>query len=140
MIEHLIALVTGAGLGYWNVVLAIVKTVGVAKSVAFVVLSTFALYLLFIGVMYFKRKRIAENGHLKWWEWSVVIPMLVIGYPIDIVYNIIIGTVLFKELPQFNALTFSARIKMHEDDTDWRGVFARWVCKRYLRPYDPTHC
>lgn len=58
----------------------------------------------------------------------------------DVVFNVILGSLIFFELPSTKALTFTARCELHLDDTNFRGSIARWVCNGWLNPFESGHC
>lgn len=75
------------------------------------------------------------------WETKLfAYPLAFVGVLSDFIYNVIIGTVLFLELPREWLLT--ARLKRHLNDNDFQGSIARWLCRHLLDPFDPkgTHC
>lgn len=67
-------------------------------------------------------------------------PLAAIGIIMDVLINIIVGTILFLELPKTWLLT--ARLQSHLDDTGWRGSIAVWICANLLDPFDARgyHC
>ena len=69
--------------------------------------------------------------------------VVVFGYPLDLIYNTLLGTVLFLEVPwteNFNPLTwtFTGRIKRWVKDGGLRGRQARWW-RDMLNPFDVGH-
>lgn len=71
----------------------------------------------------------------------------VLGYPwliffmlVDVLFNIVIGTVIFLELPR--ELLFTSRVSRLNDRGGWRGGLAKWFCRELLDPFDPSgrHC
>lgn len=50
------------------------------------------------------------------------VPILLVFGLIDVLFNIVIGSILFLELPR--QLTFSQRCCVHLHDTGWRGSIA----------------
>lgn len=67
--------------------------------------------------------------------------LYVIGVPADVAYNIVIGTIRFRELPRLlsGELTMSARVQRHVDESDgWRLDHAmQWAA--FLNFCDPGH-
>lgn len=62
--------------------------------------------------------------------------VLVIGYLLDCLLNIIVMTVILIELPQ--ELTVTARLKRHHaESTGWRLAVVLWF-EPLLDPYDPA--
>lgn len=67
-------------------------------------------------------------------------PLAFVGVIADFLYNVVVGTILFLELPKQFLLT--KRLKSHLNDRGFRGSIARAVCRHLLDPFDPqgTHC
>lgn len=59
------------------------------------------------------------------------------GFLVDVVYNLVWGSILFIEPPK--QFTLTQRIKRHTDKATWRGKIARLICAK-LNKYDPGHC
>ena len=100
----------------------------------------FLLFVIFEKVMAYKHKRERE-GRLSWKEKVVAYPLLGIGYPGDVVYNIFVATVVFWDWPQ-NA-TLSSRIDRYWKNPPWpeghwRMRLTRWLGKK-LNEIDPGH-
>lgn len=65
--------------------------------------------------------------------------LISIGVTLDISVNLIIGTLLFLELPK--ELVFTKRLQRHKlDDTAWKYKVACWLCTNLLNPFDHNHC
>lgn len=75
------------------------------------------------------------------------------GYFLDVLFNIVYGTIIFRQLPHFTLkdgwkkvfenLTFTHRLKIvleSEDENSWRYKRAIWYCSKLLEPYDKGHC
>lgn len=93
--------------------------------------------LLFSSYAAFHRSR--REGTFRREHWFIFGPTVLIGMPLDIVWNSSLGAVFFGELPWQNwDWTFTARIAKHVKDTDWRGTEAR-VWKGLLNALDPGH-
>jgi len=80
-------------------------------------------------------------------------PAFIIGYAMDILLNLILGSIFFKEMPDipsqedlkhFNleCLTFTYRCVKHMKEDSWRGAEARWWCENFLDPFTSSgvHC
>lgn len=67
-----------------------------------------------------------------------------IGYTVfilDIIWNIIFGTVLFMQLPHKDRLTLTHRMKyILITDDGWRFKLAHFICKYIIEPWDWNHC
>lgn len=67
--------------------------------------------------------------------------LFVIGYPLDVLMNVICGTVFFLELPR--ETLFTARCNRHiTQGSGWRKAQAQWWCCNFLDPFDfnDRHC
>ena len=58
----------------------------------------------------------------------------------DAVFNVVVGTAIFWQLP--STLLFTKRCKQNKLRADWRATEARWWCSNVLNPFDPSgvHC
>lgn len=55
------------------------------------------------------------------------------------VLNIVLGTLMFLELPK--ELYFSARVGRHKKHSSgWRNKLAMFFCGKLLNPFDQDHC
>lgn len=89
------------------------------------VLSAFTVFTAFILV--YSVKNLLDSGvKLKWYLKAVAYFWLAVGYPADIIFNWIWGTVIFRELPREG--TFSKRVQRHLDESlGWRlGRALEW--------------
>jgi hypothetical protein len=64
------------------------------------------------------------------------------GLPLDILYNWLVGSILFLEAPE--ELTFSRRLKRHigavwRGRIGWRYVLALTICRVFIWSVDPDH-
>lgn len=117
-------------------------------------LGTVLLYALYLA--YCAALPLKEDGRLP------KLPLLVRGHVyaivyfalvLDIVFNILIGSIIFVELPESRRLTFTARCKKWKRYGSeapelltfdsrlnrWRVAVATWVCEN-LNATDPGHC
>ena len=67
-------------------------------------------------------------------------PLLFIGLIFDIAFNLIVGSIVFIEPPK--EWLFTNRCIRHIKRSNFRGKVARWFCRNFLNPFDPsgTHC
>lgn len=66
-----------------------------------------------------------------------------IAFVLDVVFNIVVGTVLFLQLLKISEPTFSQRLEQYnKHDTGWRHNIAKWICTNVLDLFDPSgdHC
>lgn len=66
--------------------------------------------------------------------------ILITGFVLDMLFNVTIGTVMFRELPEIRRLTFTARCSKHLKSEGFRGDMARFVCDGWLNPFQAGHC
>jgi hypothetical protein len=90
---------------------------------------TWYLGLLFSSYASFHRARLA--GTLRAPHWFVLAPVLAQGYPLDIAWNVLVGSPMYREVPWAESWkpwtwTFTERCIRHVRDVGWRGDIARW--------------
>jgi len=90
-------------------------------------------FLLYVAVM--KLQELKDLGKLTWKHWTIGIPVLIVGIILDVILNVIVGSLLFKELPR--EFLFTARL-----DRQGRNgsKIAQWICRFILNPFDEGHC
>ena len=95
-----------------------------------------AMWLQYLAVMNLKENRSKLTITAKLWAY----PMLLIGMLSDVIFNVVIGTIVYIELP--GELLFTTRCELHLNEPGWRGKVARWFCRNFMDPYDPqgSHC
>lgn len=98
-----------------------------------VLLLPYVLWLFYLAVMALKRAR--DDGKLSPFATALGYPLLMFGYLLDFVVNVVICTPLLLEIPRETTVT--ARLSRHVDDDTWRGAVARWVGLHLLDPFDP---
>jgi hypothetical protein len=94
----------------------------------------YALWIFYLAVMNLKRVR--DLGLLSKTAKVLGYPVLVVGYLLDFILNVVVMTVILLELPQ--ETTVSSRLKRHNNDQGgWRLAVVRWF-EPLLDPYDPS--
>lgn len=93
------------------------------------------MYLLFLGFLIYAASKHAWH-RLKIGIKILLAPVLIVFGIIDVLFNIVVGTVLFLELPR--TMTFSQRCSRHLYRNDWRGTVARAFAVP-LNAIDPEH-
>jgi len=102
-------------------------------------------WLKWIGIIYFgtiwaypavmHAKVLLEQGKLSTW-WKIhLLPLGIIGFALDIVFNLTLGTFFFKERPK--ELLFSKRVQRQLKQGPRRTVARRWANR--LNLFDPGH-
>jgi hypothetical protein len=90
-------------------------------------------FLGYVKVMVYYRRW--KAGTAKWYHYFIGVPLGVIFIPLDVLLNIVVGSVLFLELPK--EWLFTTRLDRHAKKG---SKFAQWVCKYILNPFDENHC
>jgi hypothetical protein len=100
--------------------------------------ALYLLWLLFLAVMSLQRAR--DAGTLPQPAYYLGLPPLYIGLTLDCLVNLVIGTLIFCEIPQ--EWTVSARVSRLEKTDGWRSKVAHWICANLLNVFDPSgqHC
>jgi len=103
--------------------------------------ALYALWIFFVAVMGLSRCK--EAGTLSKPALFFGIPVLVVGYALDIFVNLTVCTVLFLEIP--TGWTVTGRLKDHiyrGVPGSWRERMAAWFCANLLNSFDPDgkHC
>lgn len=113
-------------------------------------ISTLVLWILFVNVMALKVKY--EAGKIPKWVQYLLAPFVAFGYIFDVLFNVVYGSVIFWELPQFKDAkypylpTLSERLyDIIRGTRDPRVGSKRWliavfVCKNLIEPWDRNHC
>jgi len=94
-------------------------------------------WVLYLAVMNLRRNRDKLTPAAK----VIAYPVAFIGVLVDAVFNIILGTLFFLELPK--EWLFTHRLERHiKESLGYRKRFARWFCVNLLDPFDPdgVHC
>ena len=107
------------------------------------------LYVLYLA--YCTLRQMSRSGRLA--QLPLVVrahctAILAVAVGVDIAFNVVFGSILFLELPEFRRLTFTARCQKwlpyfpewNSGLTRWRGAVAHWVCESWLNPAEPGHC
>lgn len=99
-------------------------------------LFTFFTWGMYLSVMNLMRIKDTMSFETKLFAY----PLAAIGLICDFLYNVIVGTMLFLELPKEWLLT--KRLQRYLNSDSWRGNISRWLCTHLLDPFDPkgNHC
>lgn len=93
-------------------------------------------WVFYLAIMTLKRHRENLTTPAKFFAY----PIIYLGLAVDVVFNVIAGSVFFLEPPK--QLLFTGRVESHMHRTNWRGKLARWFCFHFLDMFDPDgkHC
>ena len=99
---------------------------------------TLALWQFYKIVMWLKKKKDKLKHHPVWFLLGYI--LAVVFALCDGVYNITLGTIIFRQLPA--EFYFTSRLKRNKANPGWRGELATFICEQMLDPYDPSgdHC
>lgn len=101
--------------------------------------SPLILWALFL--MYCALHASVRSGKLKATPWPVrcmSLALLGVMGTADVLFNITIGSLIFRQLPR--QWTFTQRCDAHLAEQGRRGDIARWVCNDWLNPFEQGHC
>lgn len=92
-------------------------------------------WIFYLAVMSLKR----ERTNLSRTAVYLAMPVLILGYVMDVIFNMTVGMVIFLEPP--HELLFTSRCKRWLSQKTWEGSLARWFCRNLLDPFDDGgHC
>lgn len=94
-------------------------------------------WLQYLAIMTLSRAR--DAGTLPGPAATIGTAILCIGYLCDFLLNVLVGTILFLELPREWLL--SPRVaRLQKGDAGYRQTVAAWICVNLLDPFDPSGC
>lgn len=92
------------------------------------------LWVFYLAVM--NLKRVNDAGQLGRMAYLLGLPVLILGYLLDFLANVLVMTILLAELPQETTVT--ARLKRHKRSSKgWRLKVATWFASELLDRFDP---
>jgi hypothetical protein len=92
-------------------------------------------WMAYIAIMSLKDKL----GQLdKFSRFNAYVMLFTIGYPLDLMFNIVASVVIFQRPPK--APLFTGTLKYWINTDGWRSKVATWICTHKLDPFDPGHC
>lgn len=106
------------------------------------------LYSALCWIIYLGMMKIDKHWPKSWPEW-LQWPLIASTLVLDVILNIIVGTILFLDLPK--ELLLTARLQRYVTEPgaswsdlgakpSWRAKLAKFICKHLLDPYDPKGC
>ena len=106
-----------------------------------VLLYLWAFWLIYVLVMGLYRAHLADR--LKGLSLVLAMPVVVLGYLMDILAQYTIAVVFFLDLPARHEYLVTDRLKRYmTHGKGWRAKKAEWICTHLLDVFDPTgkHC
>lgn len=104
-------------------------------------LSIYALWIFYVCVMALKRSK--DVGTLPKTALVFGVPVLIIGYAMDVAVNIVILPFIFLDRPRSWTVTGTLKYHLnHGEAGSWREKVAAWFCGNLLNAFDPDgkHC
>lgn len=99
------------------------------------IVAAYALWVCYLALM--NVYRVKREGKIKRVQLVLASPLLIFGGVLDVVFNLVVGTVLLLDTPQ--EWTLSARLaRLSKTDDGWRGTVAEKVGVYLLHDFDPT--
>ena len=109
--------------------------------IVFIALYLYAFWVAYIAVMGAYRAHL--SGRLVGVQRALAVPLVAIGFALDIIAQYTLATVLFADLPARREHLVTDRLQryMRSPET-WRGRVAQYICDNLLDPFDPSgdHC
>ena len=96
-----------------------------------------ALYILVMGIY-----RAHLSGRLSKVGYVLGLPLVVLGYAVDILAQYTIATAYFMDWPRRGEWLVTDRLIRYSGGTGWRKAKADWICTHLLDVFDPSgnHC
>ena len=96
----------------------------------------FGTWLFYVAFMHIKKYKIMLSK-IKFIYYGIQ-PFFILALIMDVLFNFIIGTLYFRELPK--ELLFTARCSRHMKGSGTQLARATFVCIYLLNPFDEDHC
>lgn len=107
------------------------------EYIYYVLGASYALWIFYMAVMNLDKCK--RNKTLTKSALVLALPVLVIGFLLDVLVQMTIGTVMFLDIPR--EITLSARLSRYwnddPNDNNWRKKLAGWMKVNILDPFDP---
>lgn len=109
---------------------------GLLMAVPFVVRLLLVLWITWIMYLaYTSLERAHKMGKVGKVAWTLAFPLVVIFWPLDVLLNVTLFSLLFWEIPK--ELTITSRLSRHHRDSfGWRYSLAHWFGAELLDPFD----
>lgn len=108
---------------------------------AVLLLALWAFWLLYVFTMGLYRAFLLRR--LRGLSLLLCAPVVAVAFAVDLVMQLTVFTVVFREAPRDWLVTHRLRRYLRElPATHWRRRWADYLCKHLLDPFDPTgaHC
>lgn len=105
-----------------------------ATMYLWLIATPYLLWIFYLAVMNLKRARDAGRLH-RVAAW-LGLPVLVVGYVLDVLVQVVPATIVFFDPPR--ELLLTTRLKRYKDRTDWRGKVSAFMADVLLDDFDPS--
>lgn len=100
-----------------------------------IALLLFMLWVFYLAAM--NLLRVHRAGKLGRVALALGLVVMVIGYVLDVLANLVVFTVLLLEFPRWGEWTVTDRLQRHHGDNTWRAWIAQWFETELLGEFDP---
>lgn len=121
-----------------------------AEHINFAIFAFIGLWVLFANLITIQNKFMgtAHKYVVFVFKYFVAFPFIIL----DVLFNIVYGTIMFLELPNFKTAhyrylpTFTERLadrlelEWFNEQKSWRWYLSKFICKYMLEPWDYNHC
>lgn len=119
----------------WSILQQAMTLVAMVPWGARIVLLLFILWVFYLAAM--NLLRVHRLGKLGRVAFALGVVVMVIGYALDVLANLVVFTMLLLERPRWGEWTVTARLQRHHADPTWRGSISRWFESELLGVFDP---
>lgn len=103
-------------------------------NLLWIIATPYLLWLFYLAVMNLKAAR--EAGKLHRVARLMGVPILAVGYALDVFVNVVVATVAFMDLPR--ELLLTGRLKRYKGQDNWRGKVSAFMADVLLDDFDPS--
>lgn len=104
-------------------------------------LSLYFLWIFYIAVMSLKRAK--ENNILSKPALCFGVPILLVGYLLDVLVNLAVLPFILLDIPRSWTVTGTLKYHIYKSESGgWREKLSSWFCSNLLNTFDPDgkHC
>lgn len=122
--------ILSAGTPVLTEALGLLLAIPLASRLVLLLWVTWVMYLAYASLEgAYKRGQVGKVAKV------LAIPLLLVFWPLDVLFNVTLFSVMFWEWPK--ELTITARLsRHHRESTGWRYKMAKWFGAELLDPYD----
>ena len=121
--------------GAWAIAKQAMVLITMIPWAARILLLLFLLWVFYLAAM--NLLRVHRAGKLGRVALALGVVVMVIGYALDVLANLVVFTLLLLELPRWGEWTVTDRLQRHHGDATWRAKVAQWFETELLGEFDP---